>query len=330
MASCSCFRWISSMNLDGWYSDTESWAGGGDGIKTMQLYSDIERIENELRELGIEEGGAVSVAQLNRFDSLHYEGNCAVDAAAQFMGLDAKMTCGGIEGGAAASSSPTVRVLDVGSGLGGPARYLADQFACHVTALELQSDVHAKAAQLTERAGLEGSVEHVCGDILSTGLGELGEGRGSFGAVTSWLVFLHIPDKKALLGKCAEMLRPGGQLYAEDFFRKGDFSPSELRSLAEDVYCESLPTQAEYVAACESAGLEVTGFEDKTDDWAAFVTERLVAFRGDRARFVRVHSEATYKRLLHFYTAVQKLFAGGHLGGVRLCAGKPGYEDTAM
>lgn len=319
--SCCC-RWFDG-HLGGWFTDQESWQGSGQTIKTMQLYSDIDRIENELREIGIAAGGAVTVEQLNKFDSLHYEGNDAVDAAAAFIGLSRAAAAGGLES--------NERVLDVGSGLGGPARYLASQFRCRVTALELQSDVHGKAKELTMRAGLDDDVEHVNDDFLSVALAGLGPGPGGYDAVTSWLVFLHIPDKATLLSKCAEMLRPGGKMYVEDFYRIGPpFSEAEARSLKVDVYCEKLSTREQYVTTCEGAGFEEVEFEDKTADWTAFVCERLVAFRAGRERFERVHSDATYAKLLHFYEAVERLFRGGHLGGVRLKATKKPYEDTTM
>ena len=46
------------------------------------------------------------------------------------------------------------QVLNIGSGLGGPARYLAHKTGCHVLACELQHDLNATAQLATERAGL--------------------------------------------------------------------------------------------------------------------------------------------------------------------------------
>jgi hypothetical protein len=88
-------------------------------IKSMPLYVDVERINNELTALGIGVDEALTPAQLFPFDQYHYHGTDAVDAAVRLLGL-----------------GPASHVLDVGSGLGGPARYLASTIGCHITALE--------------------------------------------------------------------------------------------------------------------------------------------------------------------------------------------------
>ena len=111
-------------------------ASAADAIKTMKLYSSFERVDNELRELGIADGAKLDAATLFPFDSLHYEGTDACDAAI------------------AALRDETRVVLDIGSGVGGPARYLAARAGWRVAALELQPDAHAKARELTARCGL--------------------------------------------------------------------------------------------------------------------------------------------------------------------------------
>src|SRR5215470_4665888 len=119
-------------------------------IESMPLYVNVERIDNELAALGIGADEALTPAQLFPFDQYHYHGTDAVHAAAHLLGL-----------------GPTSHVLDVGSGLGGPARYLTSTIGCHVTALELQSELHALATRLTARCGLEQHITHVCGDTLT-------------------------------------------------------------------------------------------------------------------------------------------------------------------
>lgn len=62
-------------------------------------------------------------------------------------------------------------VLDVGSGLGGPARYLAHKTGCLVTAIELQDDLHKEAENLTQRCNLQQKLKHITGDFLQMDLG---------------------------------------------------------------------------------------------------------------------------------------------------------------
>jgi len=156
------------------------------GIGSIGLYTNLDRIARGLAGIGIGPADPIAPEQLFPLDQWHYHGTDAIRAAAESLGL-----------------GPESRVLEVGSGIGGPARYLAHTIGCHVTALELQPQVHAIAADLTRRCGLEGRVTHLCGDALSQPLPEAG-----FDAVVSWLAVLHIPDRPRLLARLARALRP--------------------------------------------------------------------------------------------------------------------------
>ena len=176
-------------------------------MKAMKLYDRVERIHNELALLDLDGAMPLTVEQLTPFDQYHYLGTEAVDEAIAALGLDSGM-----------------RVLDVGSGIGGPARYIAARSGARVTALELQPDLDALAADLTRRCGLADLVEHRCGNILD-GLGE------TYDAVVSFLCFLHIEDKKRLLAACRDGLAAGGGMYIEDFSKRREPTRDEAAAL---------------------------------------------------------------------------------------------------
>ena len=174
-------------------------------MKSMKLYEQVERIHNELRALGIDEESPLDVSDLTPFDQYHYHGTEACDEAIALLGL-----------------TPESRVLEVGAGIGGPARYIADSARCHVTALELQPDLNATAADLTARCRIAGDVDHVCGNMLEGPFRDAG-----FDALTSLLCFLHIPDRSSLFAECFAALKPGGRIYIEDFSKLAE--PSEAQ-----------------------------------------------------------------------------------------------------
>ena len=97
-----------------------------DGIKSMKLYTHVERVFRELGEMGKTVDDPLSVEDLSAFDQLHYHGTHALDVAMAMIGIDGEP-----------------RWLEIGSGLGGPARYIAAYSDARVTALELQSDQRA-------------------------------------------------------------------------------------------------------------------------------------------------------------------------------------------
>jgi cyclopropane fatty-acyl-phospholipid synthase-like methyltransferase len=285
-------------------SSTQDVPPDNDGIKTMKLYTHVERIQREVKSR-FETESIIDPIALSEIDCMHYEGNDAIKDVIHAMQLN--------------SSS---KVLDVGSGFGGVARVLSALSECTTVAMELQSDIHQCAEDLTRLCNQSDLVKHVKGDILNYDLNKLGDGLSTFGGLVSFLVFLHIPDKVSLLNNCANLLKAGGTIFVEDYFRRSSFTDDELKSLSTDVFCQDLPTQEEYIAALESAGFDNIQFIDKTKEWATFVADRLEKFEGNKESFIPFHGEPTYTSLHDFYKAVTTLFSGGNLGGVRIVASK--------
>mmetsp|Transcript_27726 Transcript_27726/g.55447 ORF Transcript_27726/g.55447 Transcript_27726/m.55447 type:complete len:290 (+) Transcript_27726:32-901(+) len=284
---------------------TSSTQANHDEIKTMKLYTHVERIKTELFSRGMLEGDSIDPIALSEIDSMHYMGNNAIKDAIDDMKLDASS-----------------KVLDVGSGFGGPARILSVLSKCSTVALEIQPDIHELAEELTKRCQLSNLVKHSLGNILDCELENLGDGPGSFDGIVSFLVFLHIPDKKSLLDICSKMLKSGGSIFVEDFYCRSPFSDIEVDSLQNDVFCKDVPTREEYISYTEAAGFRGVKFIEKSNEWKGYVTERLEKFKENKARFIELHGEPTYQSLLHFYSAVAALFVGGNLGGVCLIAKK--------
>jgi cyclopropane fatty-acyl-phospholipid synthase-like methyltransferase len=271
------------------------------GIGSIGLYTNLDRIANGLASLGIGPADPLSPEQLFPLDQWHYHGTAAIDAAAKALGL-----------------RPGSRVLEIGSGIGGPARYLAHAIGCRVTALELQPKVHAIAADLTRRCGLDMRVSHVCGDALSYPLPTAG-----VDAAVSWLAVLHIPDRPRLLARIARALRSGGGCYLEDFSMRAPFSATQLRDLRDIVFGVSVTSIDAYVADLRSAGFTRIEATDMADSWLSFVTARLEAFHENHTAYAQAHGEDAYAAQETFYAAVARLFESGRLGGVRVVAHVP-------
>jgi cyclopropane fatty-acyl-phospholipid synthase-like methyltransferase len=270
-------------------------------IESIPLYTHLDRINSGLAVLGIGPTDKIQPDQLFPLDQWHYHGTDAVRAAADQLGL-----------------GPSSHVLEIGSGVGGPARYLAHTTGCHVTALELQPKVHALAADLTQRCGLADRVRHVCGDALSHPIPD-----ASFDAIVSWLAVLHIPDRKRLYARLAPALRPGGVCYIEDLCMRAPFAAQDLRDLHHIVFGISVTGIQEHVDDLQAAGfVDVVG-TDQTADWAPYTSARLAAWQANHATYARAHGEGAYAAQELFYAVIARLFATGSLGGVRLTARVP-------
>jgi cyclopropane fatty-acyl-phospholipid synthase-like methyltransferase len=273
-------------------------------IKSMKLYTHVERIDNELAELGRAPTDRLTVDELSAFDQLHYHGTEALDSALQMV-----------------AANPDQHWLEIGSGIGGPARYLAHRGGIRVTALELQEDQNDLAAQLSKRCGIDSSVVHVCGNFLDHDFGEQ-----KFDAVVSWLALYHIPERPRLLELCHALLKPGAYFYTEDLCSLGEIEAAQLADLERDLYAITLPRIDGYREDLENAGFEVLHCDDMSADWAEFTRVRLAAYRAEHSRHVRVHGEATVQALDDFYSAVDHHFGSGKLGGLRLCAKRRDWD----
>jgi cyclopropane fatty-acyl-phospholipid synthase-like methyltransferase len=265
-------------------------------MKSMKLYDRVERIHNELALIDGGSTGPLTVDQLTPFDQYHYLGTDAVDHAIAALGLTSE-----------------THVLDIGSGIGGPARYIADRTGAHVTALELQPDLDTVAAELTTRCALSHLVEHRCGNVLD-GVGE------TYDAIVSFLCFLHIGDRLRLLAACRDALKPGRAMYVEDFAKAREPTSAEAEMLRVKVQCPGLPTPDEYEAQLRGAGFDEVHIDDVTQQWTAFTRERLEQFRAARARNVAVHGAEIVDGLDDFYATIVRLFEGGAVGGVTILA----------
>ena len=270
-------------------------------IKSMKLYNNVDRIYNELKELGKVNSEFLFVEELTNFDQLHYCGTDAVDFLINKIGINSSMN-----------------ILEIGSGIGGPARYIANKTGANVIALELQSDQNNIALDLTKRCGLSKKVTHVCGDFLTYDW----EGK-KFDAIVSWLALYHIFEHKILLQKCFDCLKPGGFFYVEDLFSRKSFSKKELSELLKEIYANYLPDIQTYKSEIENIGFYLLLCEDMSSEWTKFTRNRYLSYNQQKDRHLRVHGRDIYNSINSFYKFIDHYFSRGKLGGIRLIAKKP-------
>ncbi|MGH4000065.1 MAG: class I SAM-dependent methyltransferase, partial [Pseudonocardiaceae bacterium] len=111
---------------------------------------------------------------------------------------------------------PGLHVLDVGSGLGGTARYLARRHAVHVTGIDLTEEYVRVAASLSRRAGLAQFVQFRHGSAT-----DLPFPDGSFDRACMLHVGMNVEDKAALFAEVRRVLVGGGSFGVYDVMRVG-------------------------------------------------------------------------------------------------------------
>lgn len=188
-------------------------------------------------------------------------------------GLDATEEVAGI-----LTVAPTDRLLDIGSGIGGPARYMAQRFGCRVTGIDLTAEFCEVARHLTRLLGLEAQVDFELGDALSMPFKD-----SSFEGAYSMNVSMNIADKAALYCEIRRVLKPGGWLMLSEL-AKGTGAPLEYPTPWAASAGESfLSTPDETVKGLDAAGFEIVQFRDTSEEVKAWgAKSRAMVERGEK------------------------------------------------
>ena len=198
----------------------------------------------------------LSPADLASVDEFHIGGRKAtLDVAAQM-----KLT-------------PASRVLDLGSGLGGPARTLAETHGCHVTGIDLTPAFCRAAEVMSDWVGLADRVSFVEGDATALPFAD-----GSFDAAMTIHVAMNIARKDRMYAEARRVLKPGGRFAVYDVLQ-GEGGPVLYPvPWARTPEISHLATPDEMPGLLEGAGFRLIGVEDSSDaslKWFEAVAARL-------------------------------------------------------
>lgn len=164
---------------------------------------------------------------------------------------------------------PGMRLLDVGSGIGGTARYFALEHGCHVTGLDLTEEFCSVATDLSVRLGLDTQNDFVHGSAL-----DLPFADGAFDGAYMLHVGMNIEDKARLVSETARVLRPGGQFAIYDILDGGGGAPHFPVPWAQDASTSFLVDIDSFCGTLEDEGFEVVTKEDRSEAGIAFFREQ--------------------------------------------------------
>lgn len=150
------------------------------------------------------------------------------------------------------------RVLDVGSGLGGPARLYAREFGAIVDGIDLTPEFVSTATSLTRRSGLSGLVTFTRGSAL-----DLPFDDAEFDAATMIHVGMNIPDKATLFRSVARVMRPGARFAVYDFMVVGNGTPQYPLPWSDTVDTSFLVGPEAYIALLTAAGFVIDKQESR-------------------------------------------------------------------
>lgn len=163
------------------------------------------------------------------------------------------------------TAGPGDHLLDIGSGIGGPARYFAHHFGCRVTGIDLTPVFCDLARHLTQLLGLDGQVDFGVGDALAMPFAD-----GSFSGAYSMNVSMNIADKAAFYGEIHRVLRPGAWLVLSEIARGGGGELDYPTPWANSADGSFLSTPGETLQGLQEAGFELVSWKDTLAQALAF------------------------------------------------------------
>jgi sarcosine/dimethylglycine N-methyltransferase len=225
---------------------------GLDGVRDHYRATGLtERLKTALSSLAPDDQ-RLAPQQLAGLDQFHTRGLAATAELAKLAGISAGMS-----------------VLDVGSGIGGPARFLAETYGCPVTGVDLSEPFVEAARYLTERTGQSGKVSFQTANALKLPFDD-----GSFDIVLLQHVAMNISERAQLYREIRRVIKSGGRFGTFDVVLKGA-EPHYPVPWARTPATSFLLTAAATREAIEPVGFRTLIWQDDTEAAKAWIAQRM-------------------------------------------------------
>lgn len=272
--------------------------------KVVSEHYHVEDLTNRI--LGVlEQAGkqrnAITVADLAPVDEFHIGGREATEAIAARMGL-----------------RPGMRLLDVGSGIGGPARYFASAHDCKVSGIDLTPEYVRTATTLSKLVGLSEKVNFQEGSAL-----KMPFGNKEFDGAYEFHAAMNIAEKRELFAEVRRVLKPHAIFAIYDVMLTG---PGEMKfpvPWASKEMNSFVATPEEYRSALKEEGFEVVEERERREFAIEFFERMKKKAEEKDARTLTIHlvmGETAPQKLANLVEAVQK----GVIAPVEIIAKKSG------
>ena len=202
----------------------------------------LDKIYKGLEKLGIDKN-QLTQSDLSSFDEFHIGGSEGTLMLAEKLTMNA-------------SSS----VLDIGCGIGGPARFLSSEFGCKVSGIDLTADFVNTGNSLTDQVGLSDKVKLIEASALNIPFAD-----NSFDVSYMIHVGMNIADKDVLFSEAFRVTKPGGIFGIYDVMLIGNCELQYPLPWAVEEDGNAIASATDYISALIKAGFSLKHEDDKTD-----------------------------------------------------------------
>jgi sarcosine/dimethylglycine N-methyltransferase len=151
-------------------------------------------------------------------------------------------------------------VLDVGSGYGGPARYLVKTTGCKVDCLNISEVQIARTLRLNQQHGMADRIQ-----VIEGSFEEMPIENSKYDVVMSQDAILHSGNRHKVLEEIARVLKPGGEFIFTDPMQSDDCPPGVLAPVLERIHLASMGSFGFYTKTAVEVGLETLEILEMTD-----------------------------------------------------------------
>lgn len=219
--------------------------------------------------------------------------------------------------------NPEHHAIEVASGSGGPALYLARTSGCRVTGVDANEKGVATANEMAERSGQTERVRFAVADATA----RLPFEADTFDALLCIDSVNHFPNRLDVLREWHRVLRPGRRaIFTDPVVITGPVTNDELALRSSIGFFLFVPPGINE-AMIEEAGFRLMRRKDVTEN-AALVAERWGAARqAHRDELLRMEGEERFDGLQRFFDTVHRLTSEKRLSRVAYLAEKNGGDE---
>lgn len=186
------------------------------------------------------------------------------------------------------------KILDIGAGYGGAARYLADKYGCQVDCLNLSKTENKRNEQRSKEAGLDKLISVTTGNFE-----QLPFADAQYDIVWSQDAILHSDKKERVFEEANRVLKPGGVFIFTDPMQSDHCPEGVLEPILNRIHLKEMGSVKRYRAIAKELGMEEISVHEMPDQLINHYTRVLQEVERNYADIIQKSSEEYIQKMMN-------------------------------